>query len=85
MANASTLEIMSPQLSKVVERARNEPEGRFHALAHLIDEPVLARAYSRSRKEAAVGVRKRLTWERYVAILSRHPPLPWIKVQVWGR
>lgn len=56
MASASTLGIMSPQLSKVVERARSEPERRFHALAHLIDAPALARAYRRMRKDAAVGV-----------------------------
>jgi len=56
MANALTLETMSPQLSKVVDRARSEPEGRFHALAHRIDAPALARAYRRMRKDAAVGV-----------------------------
>jgi group II intron reverse transcriptase/maturase len=56
MPNASTLEGMSPQLLEVVERARREPEGRFHSLAHLIDEPALARAYRRMRKDAAVGV-----------------------------
>ena len=47
---------MSPELLKVVERARREPEGRFHSLAHLIDEPALRRAYDRLRKDAAVGV-----------------------------
>lgn len=56
MSNASTLGNMSPQLLKVVERARSEPEGRFHSLAHLIDVPALARAYGRMRKDAAVGV-----------------------------
>ncbi len=56
MANASTLENMSPKLVKVVERAQREPEGRFHSLAHLIDVPALERAYRRSRKDAAVGV-----------------------------
>ena len=56
MANASTLGEMSPQLLKVVERAQQEPEGRFHSLAHLIDVPALERAYGRSRKDAAVGV-----------------------------
>jgi group II intron reverse transcriptase/maturase len=56
MANALTLEEMSPQLLKVVERAEREPEGRFHSLAHLIDVPALERAYRRSRKDAAVGV-----------------------------
>jgi group II intron reverse transcriptase/maturase len=56
MANASTLESMSPELLKVVERAQREPEGRFHSLAHLIDVPALERAYHRMRKDAAVGV-----------------------------
>ena len=56
MANALTLENVSPQLVKVVERAQREPEGRFHSLAHLIDVPALERAYRRSRKDAAVGV-----------------------------
>ena len=56
MTNASTLGDMSPGLLKVVERARREPEGRFHSLAHLIDVPALGRAYDRMRKNAAVGV-----------------------------
>jgi RNA-directed DNA polymerase len=55
MANALTLETMSPGLLKVVERAQREPEGRFHALAHLIDVPALGRAYRRQRADAAVG------------------------------
>ena len=41
MPNALTLERMSPGLLKVVERAKREPEGRFHSLAHLIDVPAL--------------------------------------------
>ncbi len=56
MANASTLENLSPELLRVVERAQREPEGRFHSLAHLIDVPALERAYRRMRKGAAVGV-----------------------------
>jgi RNA-directed DNA polymerase len=56
MPNAATLEAMSPGLVKVVERAQREPEGRFHALAHLIDVPALERAYRRQRADAAVGV-----------------------------
>ena len=47
---------MSLQLQKVVERARTEPEGRFHSLAHLIDVHALETAYRRIRKGAAVGV-----------------------------
>jgi RNA-directed DNA polymerase len=56
MTNALTLVDMSPGLLKVVERAKREPEGRFHALAHLIDVPALGRAYRRQRSDAAVGV-----------------------------
>ena len=47
---------MSPQLRKVAERAKQEPDGQFHALAHHIDELALARAYYRQREDAAVGV-----------------------------
>jgi len=56
MSDASTSGGMSLQLLEVVERARREPEGRFHSLAHLIDVPALERAYRRTRKDAAVGV-----------------------------
>jgi RNA-directed DNA polymerase len=56
MPSALTLENMSPGLLKVVERAKREPEGRFHALAHLLDVPALTRAYRRARSAAAVGV-----------------------------
>ncbi len=56
MSNASTLGDMSPGLLKVVERARREPEGRFHSLAQMIDAPALERAHRRMRKGAAVGV-----------------------------
>src|SRR5215468_7057358 len=56
MAKASTLDDRSPGLGKGVERAQREPEGRFHALAHLIDVPALERAYRRQRADAAVGV-----------------------------
>jgi len=56
MPDASTSETLSPGLLKVVERAKTEPEGRFHSLAHLLDVPALMRAYRRMRKDAAVGV-----------------------------
>ena len=56
MTDALISETMSPGLLKVVERAKTEPEGRFHSLAHLIDVPALMRAYRRTRKDAAVGV-----------------------------
>ena len=41
MADALTSGTMSPELLKVAERAKREPEGRFHSLAHLIDVPAL--------------------------------------------
>jgi len=56
MSQASTWDGMSPQLRKVAERARNEPDGRFHSLAHLIDEMARARAFGRQRANATVGV-----------------------------
>src|SRR6266446_450117 len=56
MASALTLETMSPGLLKGVERAQREPEGRFHALAQLLDMPALERAYRRQRSDAAVGI-----------------------------
>ncbi|TMQ68924.1 MAG: hypothetical protein E6K81_16095 [Candidatus Eisenbacteria bacterium] len=62
---------MSPQLLEVLERARREPEGRFHALAHRIDVPALERAYHRMRKDAAVGV-DGVTKEQYGQDLERN-------------
>jgi len=64
MTDASTLEIMSPERRKVAERAKREPGGVFHSLAHLIDVPALERAYGRQRKDAAVGV-DGMTKEQY--------------------
>ncbi len=64
MASALMLEDMSPELRKVAERARREPAGRFHSLAHLIDEQVLSRSFRRLRSNAAVGV-DGVTKERY--------------------
>lgn len=55
MASAKTLGDMSPELLRVAERARRDPGGQFFALAHLIDEQALERAYRRLHKEAAVG------------------------------
>lgn len=56
MTDARTSADMSPGLLKVVARAKREPGGPFHSLAHLIDVPALERAYHRQRKDAAVGV-----------------------------
>src|SRR6266404_2546509 len=56
MTRALTWTAMSPELHRVAERARREPDGQFHSLAHLLDEPALLRAFDRQRKDAAVGV-----------------------------
>lgn len=47
---------MSPELRRIAERARNEPEGKFHSIAHLLDEGALKRAFGRLRGSAAIGV-----------------------------
>lgn len=56
MSDATTSTEVSPGLTKVAERAKRSPEQRILALAHLIDEPALERAYRRLRSNAAVGV-----------------------------
>ncbi len=55
---------MSTGLTKVVEMAKRDASQRFLALAHLIDEAALGRAYGRLRKDAAVGV-DGITKEQY--------------------
>jgi len=56
MTNASTFVAMSPRLQVVAERAKKEPAGRFHSLAHLMDASVLQGVFERIRKNAAVGI-----------------------------
>ena len=56
MTDALTSLDMSTGLRKVADRAKREPAARFHSLAHLIDEELLARAFARLRSDAAVGV-----------------------------
>lgn len=56
MADASTTGPISTELAKVAERAKREPAGKFHSLAHLIDVAALRRAYNRLRNDAGVGV-----------------------------
>ena len=46
---------MSPELLKVVERAKKDPKAQMYSLARLIDPDALKRAYARIRKNAAVG------------------------------
>ena len=56
MSDTSMSGGMSLELLEVGERARREPKGRFHSLAHRMDVLALERAYRRTRKSAAVGV-----------------------------
>ena len=64
MIAASTARSMSPGLLKVAERAKRDPEEVVFAVAHLLDEQALGRAYARIRKDAAVGV-DGITKEQY--------------------
>lgn len=48
--------LMSPQLLKVMDRAKRDPNARFNSLAHLINEAALLRAFGRLRERAGVGV-----------------------------
>ena len=56
MTNATTLESVSPKLLMVAKRAQKDPRGKLLALARLLDEPALMRAYGRLKKGASVGV-----------------------------
>jgi group II intron reverse transcriptase/maturase len=64
MSDATTSWSKSPELVKVAERAKRHPDQRILALAHLIDEPALERAYRSLRRDAAVGV-DGVTLEQY--------------------
>jgi hypothetical protein len=64
MTDALTSLDMSTGLRKVAERAKREPAARFHSLAHLIDEELLAGAFARLRGDAALGV-DGITKEQY--------------------
>jgi RNA-directed DNA polymerase len=56
MSEATTTGHMSTERLQVAERARRERQGKFPALARLIDVAALRRAYERLRPDAAVGV-----------------------------
>jgi RNA-directed DNA polymerase len=58
-------------LRKVAERAKREPAARFHSLAHLIDEELLAGVYQQLRRNAAVGV-DGISKEQYGLELQSH-------------
>jgi group II intron reverse transcriptase/maturase len=70
MSAASTAEHKSPELLKVMERAK-DPKFVFLSLAHHIDEAALTRAYHRIRRNAAVGVDD-VTKEQYGLELDRN-------------
>jgi RNA-directed DNA polymerase len=63
MAATSMADTMSPELLRVMERAK-DPQFVFLSLAHLVDEAALTRAFHRIRKDAAVGV-DGITKEQY--------------------
>ena len=71
MIAAPTAGDMSPELLKVMERAKRDSSMRFFSLAHLLDEQALRRAYDRLRKDAAVGV-DGITKEQYGQDLERN-------------
>jgi len=56
MTATKRVEHMSPGLLKVVQRAKRDPKGQLHSLAHHLNEDTLKRAFRRLRKDAAVGV-----------------------------
>jgi hypothetical protein len=70
MAATSMADNISPELLKVMERAK-DPNFVFLSLAHLIDEAALTRAFNRIRKDAAVGV-DGITKEQYGQELESH-------------
>lgn len=70
MPATSIADDKSPELLKVVERAK-DPKFTFLALAHLIDEAALTRAYHRLRADAAVGI-DGITKEQYGQELKRN-------------
>lgn len=71
MADASTAGTMFTGLQEVAVRAKREPAGRFHSLAHLMDVKLLTAAYDRLRKDAAVGV-DGITKEQYGQDLQKN-------------
>jgi group II intron reverse transcriptase/maturase len=70
MPATSIADDKSPELLKVVERAK-DPEFTFLALAHLLGEDALTRAYHCLRADAAVGI-DGITKEQYGHELERN-------------
>jgi len=81
MTDALTSLDMSTGLRKVAVRAKREPAARFHFLAHLIDEELLAGAFARLRSDAAVGVdgiTKEGAADKAVIQRVKVPPHQWL-------
>jgi RNA-directed DNA polymerase len=56
MSGSPNLGSISTRLQRIAQLAREAPERSFLSLAHYIDEYWLQEAYSRTRKDGAVGV-----------------------------
>jgi group II intron reverse transcriptase/maturase len=56
MADITMTTTMSPELLKVMERAKQDPQARLRGLARFIDAAALTRAFHALRGNAAVGV-----------------------------
>jgi RNA-directed DNA polymerase len=56
MSGSPNLGSISTRLRRIAQLAREDPERSFKSLAHYIDEHWLQEAYSRTRKDGAVGV-----------------------------
>jgi RNA-directed DNA polymerase len=56
MSGSPNLGSISTRLRRIAQLAREDPERSFLSLAHYIDQHWLQEAYSRTRKNGAVGV-----------------------------
>ena len=71
MSGSPNLGSISTRLQRIAQLAREDPERSFLSLAHYIDEYWLQEAYSRTRKDGAVGV-DGTTAEQYAEHLSEN-------------
>ena len=69
---------MSPQLDRLAELAREDPERQFFSIAHLLTPEFLYGAFLRLRKDASAGVDgvtyrqyQEGAWERILALHGR--------------
>lgn len=56
MTGTLSSEAVSPRLGRIAELARNAPDMVLTTLAHHVDADLMAEAFRRTRKDAAVGV-----------------------------